>query len=177
MSKAEIYADIEKKYTDAFDDFHAALALGPCEDYIMINQQFQDDIRNSVGCNIIPTSLVKDADMDYDEIEAVIKEKYAGKTGFTDQLNLLGELYTSGVLTNKFGNHAAFDMIAHTSLSLECGGNGLIDKNEWLSRIEETGASSPFSLLINFPYFSSVQKELYKSITDDILFGIMDNAQ
>ena len=181
MSKAEIYADIEKKYTDTFDDFYAAVTLGACEDNIMINNQFNNDILNNVGCNEFPRGFINKArgytDMSYDEIEAAIKEKYAGKTGFMDQLNLLGELFTSGVLDNKFGNHAAFDMIAHTSLSLECGGNGLIDKNEWLLRIEETGASSPFSLLINSPYFSSVQKELYKSITDDVLFGITDNTQ
>ena len=144
----------------------------------MVNNQFHDDIQKNVGCGIIPINLVKEArgyaNMDYDEIEAAIKEKYAGKTSFTDQLNLFGELFTSGVLSNKYGWDAATDMQSHLSLSLECDGNGLIDKNEWLSRIEETGASSPFSLLVNSPFFSEVQKELYKLIVDDILFSIAD---
>lgn len=181
MSKSEIYADIEKKYADSFDDFYAARVIAACEDYVIINTQFQNDIQSIVGYSEFPRGFIKNArgyaDMTYDEIEVAIKEKYAGKTSFIDQLNLLGELFTSGVLCNKFGWDAATDIVFHTSLSLECGGNGTISKNEWLSRIEETGASSPFSLLTNFPYFSETQKELYKLIADDILFGIADNTQ
>lgn len=114
--------------------------------------------------------------MSYDEVEAAIKEKYIGKTSFMDQLNLFGELFSSGVLSNKFGWENATDMVSKLNISLECGGNGTITKAEWLSRIEQTGVSSPFSLLLNNPYFAN-DKELFKSIVDDILFGVADKAE
>lgn len=90
MSKAEIYADIEKKYENAFDDYYASRAVGCCEDFTMVNNQFVEDIRAYVG--YCPTKIVNEArgyaGMTFDDIEASIKEKYAGKTGFIDQLNL-----------------------------------------------------------------------------------------
>lgn len=182
MSKAEIYADIEKKYADSFDDFYMTAAVQPSEDHIMIRQQFQEDIHNNLGYTIgcTPRSIVFEAkgysNMSYDEIEAAIKEKYAGKTGFIDQLNLVGELFSSGVLANKFGHEEAFYMICNLETSIECGYDGRIPKSEWLDKIEETGVSSPFGLLLNNPYFAK-DKELFKLMADDILFGIADNTQ
>lgn len=171
MSKAEIYADIEKRYADSFDDFYATLAISACREHEMIHDQFVDNIHNYVG---YLKGTVREArgysGMTFDEIETSIKEKYAGKTDFISQLNLFGELFSSGVLSNKYGRTEACNMASKLSISVECGGDGIISKNEWLSRIEETGASSPFSLLINNPYFS-MYKEMYKAIVDDILFG------
>ena len=84
MSKAQIYADIEKKYEDTFDDFYTAMTLAPTEDYKMINHQFHEDIHSSIGVYAIPTNIMLEArgysDMSFDEIEATIKEKYAVKT-------------------------------------------------------------------------------------------------
>lgn len=182
MSKAEIYADIEKKYADSFDDFYMTAAVQPSEDHIMIRQQFQEDIHNNLGYTIgcTPRSIVFEAkgysNMSYDEIEAAIKEKYAGKTGFIDQLNLVGELFSSGVLSNKLGHEEAFYMVCNLETSIECGYDGRISKSEWLDKIEETGVSSPFSLLLNSPYFAEY-KEKYQAIADDILFGIADDTQ
>lgn len=181
MTKAEIYADIEKKYDESFDNFYMTTTIRACEEDIIIHDQFLNDIHNNIGYNITPLNLVKEArgysDMSYDEIETAIKEKYANKTGFIDQLNLFGELYSSGVLFNKFGWDTATNMAFQLNLSIECNGEKMISKNEWLSRIEQTGVSSPFSLLLNTPYLSSGEKELFKSIVDDILFGVADNKK
>lgn len=181
MSKAEIYADIEKRYENAFDDYYASRAVGCCEDFTMVNNQFVEDIRAYVG--YCPTKIVNEArgyaGMTFDEIEASIKEKYAGKTGFVDQLNLLGELYTSGVLTNKMGWANANAFLSHLSISIDMRSFNEINpisKAEWLRRVEKTGVSSPFTFLLNNPYFS-MYKEMYKTIVDDILFGIADNEK
>ena len=176
MTKAEIYADIEKKYEDAFDDFQISIATAICTDHIMVNEHFYNELSNQEID--IDMKLYKEAkgytDMSYDEIEAEIKEKYAGKTGFSDQLNLFGELYKSGVLDNKYGSHEAFVIMSNFRLSLECRGEYNIPKSEWLSRIKQTGASSPFSLFVNYPYFSESTRDFYKSVVDDILFGTAD---
>ena len=158
MSKAEIYADIEKKYTSAFDDYYASRAVGLCcEDFTMVNNQFVEDKRAHIG--YCPTKIVNEArgyaGMTFDEIEASIKEKYTGKTGFVDQLNLLGELYTSGVLTNKMGWDNATTFLSNLDISIDMRGfNELnpISKAEWLRRVEETGVSSPFTFLLNNQY-------------------------
>lgn len=181
MTKAEIYADIEKRYDESFDNFYMTTTIRACKEDIIIHDQFLNDIHNNIGYNITPLNLVKEArgysDMSYDEIETAIKEKYANKTGFIDQLNLFGELYSSGVLFNKFGWDTATNMAFQLNLSIECNGEKMISKNEWLSRIQQTGVSSPFSLLLNTPYLSSGEKELFKSIVDDILFGISEKIR
>ena len=180
MSKVEIYADLEKKYADTFDFFYSTFAVCPSEDHEMIHHQFIND-RIALDCyTSISLSDKLEArgysNMDYDEIEAAIKEKYAGKTGFVDQLNLYGELFSSGVIGHKFSWEAATEMTSHLHLSLECGYDGRISNSEWLSVIEETGISSPFTFLINNPYFAK-NCELYKLMADDILFGIADNKK
>lgn len=179
MSKAEIYADIEKKYADSFDDFYATFVVWPSKDHEMIHHQFLDDTIN-MGCYSISLSTKLESrgysDMNYDEIETAIKEKYNGKTGFIDQLNLFGELYSSGVIINKFGWDSATDMASKLHLSLQCGYDSKISKNEWLTVIEETGISSPFAFLLNNPYFSK-DKELFHSIVDDVLFGIANKIK
>lgn len=178
MSKSEIYADIEKKYADSFDDFYMTMALWPSEDHVMIHQQFLEDTQNYSTRSIVHEARGY-SDMSFDEIEAAIKEKYAGKTGFIDQLNLFGELVSSGVLVNKFGFDVATDMEAKLNASIEIKyyGGEKMSKNEWLDKIEETGVSSPFSLLLSNPFLSEIEKEIYKSMVDDILFGIADNTQ
>lgn len=181
MSKIEIYADIEKKYADAFDFFYSTLAVTPSEDHVMVHHQFIDDLSDK-DCYSISHSDKMEArgysNMDYDEIEAAIKEKYAGKTGFVDQLNLYGELFSSGVLRHKFGWEAAVTMTSqlNTSIEIEYNGGEKMSNNEWLSRIEETGISSPFTFLINNPYFAK-DSELFKLMADDILFGIVDSKK
>lgn len=182
MSKTDIFADIEGKYANAFDDFYATFAVWTCEEYNMIHCQFCDDVDNNVG------SYWKNSDtleargytgMSYDEVEAAIKEKYIGKTSFMDQLNLFGELFSSGVLSNKFGWDMATDMVSNLNLSLDMRGfyeNEPLTKSEWLRRVEETGVSSPFTLLINNPYLS-MYKEMYQSMVDDILFGVADKSE
>lgn len=179
MSKAEIYADIEKKYADTFDDFYLTLAVLPSEDHIIMYQQFQQDVNDHIerprSHNIVLEARGYSG-MSYDEIEASIKEKYAGKTGFIDQLNLLGELFSSGVLPNKLGWTESIFFVGDLENSIRCGYDGRISKSDWLFVIEETGASSPFSLLLNSPYYADL-KEMYQSIVDDILFGIADRAK
>lgn len=186
MSKAEIYADIEKRFENTFDDYYASRVVFPCEDYIMVNNQFHEEIHNYVGYYAPPAAIVKEAKgysgMTYEEIEASIKEKYAGKTGFVDQLNLLGELFTSGVLSNKYGWDTATDFVSKLDISIDMRSFnesilGTISKDEWLRRVEEAGVSSPFTLLLNAPYLSLAEKELFKTIVDDILFGIADKAE
>ena len=181
MSKAEIYADIEKRYENAFDDFYTTRAVSSCQEHNLINNQFGTDIRNHIG--VLTTDIVHEArgysGMSYEEIETSIKEKYAGKTGFVDQLNLFGELYTSGVLSNKYGRENACNLASQLHASLDFRGfeNEPLTKDEWLRRVDETGASSPFSLLLNAPYLSLAEKELFKSMVDDILFGVADKAE
>lgn len=182
MSKAEIYADLEKKYADTFDFFYSTLAVCPSEDHMMVHHQFIND-RIALDCyTSISLSDKLEArgysNMDYDEIEAAIKEKYAGKTGFVDQLNLYGELFSSGVIGHKFGWEAAVTMTSklNTSIEIEYNGGERMSKNEWLSRIDEIGVSSPFTLLINNPYYAK-DSELFKLMADDILFGIADRAK
>lgn len=185
MTKAEIYADIEKKYTDAFDDYYASRAVWPCEDYIMVNNQFVTDIRNHIG--VLTDDIIHEArgysGTSYEEIEAEIKAKYAGKTGFVDQLNLYGELFTSGALTNKYGREADNLMNSRINISIEFIGvnkyepGQRLSKDEWLRRVDESGVSSPFSLLLNAPYLSLAEKELFKSMIDDILFGVTDKEK
>lgn len=179
MSKIEIYADIEKKYADTFDFFYSTLIVWPSKDHELIHHQFINDLSDK-DCYSISLSDTLEArgysNMGYDEIEAAIKEKYAGKTGFVDQLNLFGELYSSGVIINKFGWEASVNMASHLSLSLECGYDGRISNSEWLSVIEETGIASPFTFLINNPYFAK-DSELFKAMADDILFGIVDKEK
>ena len=185
MSKAEIYADIEKRYEEAFDDYYAARAVWSCEDYTIVNNQFVTDIRNHIG--VLTDDIIHEArgysGTSYEEIEVEIKEKYAGKTGFVDQLNLYGELFTAGVLTNKYGREADNVMNSNLNRSLdlrsfnECELGQQLSKDEWLRRVNETGVSSPFSLLLNNPYLSLEYKELFQTMVDDILFGVADKAE
>ena len=176
MTKAEIYADIEGRYVEAFDDFYASMAFATCKDHIMVNEHFNNSIDNYVG--EFSRDILNEArgysDMSYEEIEASIKEKYAGKNGFIDQLNLFGELYSTGVLKNKYGGSKAIDLAMTLSFSLECGGDMNISKSEWISRLNEQGVSSPFSLWVNNPIFTKAERDLFQSAADDILFGITD---
>lgn len=176
MTKAEIYADIENRYVDVFEDFHMTMAFAACEDHIMIHDQFLNDIHSNNAGKASP-ALINEArgyaGMSFDEIENAIKEKYTGKTGFVDQLNLFGELFSTGVLSNKYGVRDSIFMAMQLSTSVECGGELSMSRNEWLSRIEEAGASSPFSLLLNNPYFAHY-KDKFQPMVDDILFGIID---
>lgn len=180
MTKTEIYADIEGKYTNAFDDFYATFAVWSCEEYNMLHCHFCDDVENNVGLYWENNDTLKARGyigMSYDEVEATIKEKYLGKTSFIDQLNLFGELFSSGVLSNKFGWDNATDMVSKLNSTLEFGSNGNITKSEWFSMIEQTKTSSPFSLLLNNPYLSLADKELFKLMVDDILSGNEDKKQ
>lgn len=177
MTNAEIYVDIEKKYAEAFDDYYITCALATCKEHIMINDQISADIKKYVGETSL--DLVNEArgyaGMSFDEIEKAVKEKYIGKTGFVDQLNLFGELFSTGVLSHKYGRRNAVEMAMNLSLSVEFGGDMRISRREWLSRIEESGASSPFGLLLNNQYFAQY-KDKFQPMVDDILFGIIDKA-
>ncbi len=175
MSKAEIYADIEKRYEDAFDNYHATRAISACQEYNIINNQFVTDVRNCIGR--LTDDIIHKArgysGTNYEEIEAEIKEKYTGKTGFVDQLNLYGELFTSGVLANKYGRETTYNFNTNLNLSLDLSGFNEykpLSESEWLKSVEEANVSSPFAFLLNNPYIS-MYKEMYKSIIDDILFG------
>ena len=176
MTKAEIYADIEGRYADAFDDFYMTMAFSTCEDHIMIHEQFLNDVHSLTDSKVTFDFFNESrgySDMSYDEIENAIKEKYVGKTGFIDQLNLFGELFASGVLSNKYGNKEAINMAMTLGLSVECGGDMQISKDEWLSRLNGTGASSPFDLWVNNTVFSPPERAWFQSIVDDILFGVI----
>ena len=182
MSKAEIYADIEKRYTDAFDDYYAArVAFSGCQEYQMINNQFVTEVHNHIGI-WYPDTVIEArgySNMSYEEIETAIKEKYAGKTGFVDQLNLFSELYTSGVLSNKYGEEAAYDLAHNLEINIFLFSyeNGLPPKDAWLRKVNEAGISSPFTLLLNAQYLSLADKELFKTMVDDILFGVADKSE
>ena len=179
MSKTEIRADIEGKYANAFEDFYATFAIHTCTDYIMIHDHFFNSLYDITGRNWTFDDINEArgySGMNYDEIESAIREKYSDKTSFIDQLNFFGELFSSGILDNKFGWYMTTNLVSNLNFSLECGGDIAIDKNEWLSRIEQTGASSPFSLLLNNPYLSNY-KEMFQSMVDYILFGVTDKAE
>jgi len=178
MTNAEIYADIENRYVDAFDDFHITMAIATCKEHIMIHDQFLNDIHSN-NAGRAGSALINEArgysGMSYDEIENTIKEKYVGKTGFIDQLNLFGELFATGVLANKFGAKESIQLALDLRISVECGGNMDMSRKEWLSRVEKSGASSPFDLLINNPSLAKF-KDKYQAMVDEILFGIVDKA-
>ncbi|MCM1524070.1 MAG: hypothetical protein NC120_06390 [Ruminococcus sp.] len=177
MTQAEIYADIEKKYEDTFEDFQILTTTALCTDHITVCDHFRDELK-SHGIDTVTEKIYREAKgytgMSYEEIEAAIKEKYAGKTGFFDQLNLVGELYKTGVLDNKYGSNEAFVFMSRFSLSIECSGDKCIPRSEWLARLQKTGVSSPFTLFVNYPYFSDIDREFFKTVVDDILFGITD---
>ncbi|MCM1577570.1 MAG: hypothetical protein NC078_02060 [Ruminococcus sp.] len=176
MTKAEIYADLEKKYEETFEDFQVSVAMPLCTDHIEVCDRFREELKNH---GIVPMTdkIYREAkgytDMSYEEIEAAVKEKYAGKTGFFDQLNLFCELYRTGVLDDKYGSKEAFVIRSRFGLSLEMSGESAIPKSEWLARVQQTGATSPFTLFVNYPYFSDSDRDFYRSVVDDILFGMV----
>ncbi len=175
MTNAEIYVDIENKYARAFDNFYITMVYADCKDCIMISNRFWNDIKNNAGN--VSQALINEArgyaDMSYDDIENVIKEKYVGKTGVDDQLNLFGELFSTGVLFGKYGMKKTTQMAMDLKRCAEYGENTDILRNEWLSKAEELGYSSPFSLLINNPLFLKF-KEKYQFLFDEILIDAVD---
>ena len=178
MSKAEIYADIENKFSEMFDDYFASKTAF-CEDHYLINNLFEDMVEKFVGGRSEVTLELENeargySGMSYEEIESAIKEKYVGKTSFMDQLSLFGELFSSGVLHHKYGGETTFNMISdmYTALSIGCGGRACYTKGEMLAKWDTGESSSPFSVLFNCKYRPEAKKQ-YDSIVDDILFGII----
>ena len=175
MTKAEIYADIEGRYADAFDDFYATRGGAYCKDHIMIQDQFREQIKEYAGK--ISEKDVNEArgyaGMTDEEMEAAIKEKYKGKTGLIDQLNLFGELFSTGILSRKYGDSESVNMSIALQHSVERKGDSNVPKNEWLASLDERGAGSAFDLLINNPYYSQVERGWFRSVIDDILYGII----
>ena len=176
MTKAEIFAEIENRYKEAFDDYYMARTVCATTEQSMMLSQYNDEIRSKIGINN-SFELYNNArgyeGMSYDEIELAIKEKYVGKTGFQDQLNLFGELFTAGVLSNKYGHHTAVSMITDMKISMGCVVTK--PKSEFYGGIDPN--SSAFDMLMNNEYVPATHKEVYQRIIEDILFGIPSFAE
>ena len=175
MTKSEIYADIEGRYKEAFDDFYAANWVTVCKDHEMIQDKFREHREEYVGK--MSGEELKEArgyaGMTDEEMEAAIKEKYIGKTGLIDQLNLFGELFATGILSRKYGDDEAFYLNISLRHSVERRGDSNVSKDEWLASLEERGADSAFDLLVNNKYYSPAERAWFRSVINDILFGII----
>lgn len=181
MSKAEIYADIESKYSSAFDDYYACIACVVTKEQGMVNNQFISHL-DEFGLRFMKGDVIREirgyAGMSFEEIEDAIKEKYAGKTGIMDQVNLIAELAANGVLDHKYGNQNTLSLLCDMRNSLNQGsGDTMYSKDEMLSHFNDTGASSLLGLLMNNQYISSTLKDIYQSMLDDILDGITELAE
>lgn len=137
MSPEEICKTIWDRYNEAFDGNMMAITAciaGPAE-WAPINNQFYYEIRDhiihpamraareadggardyeeyhTIGCEVSGEAFVKVMGWDgmsYEEREAAIKEKYAGKNTTRDFLMMQSELLQSGVLEYRMGDHASF---------------------------------------------------------------------
>ena len=134
MSSEEIYADIWNRYDEAFDGNMVAIMsgilTGPRE-WADVHNQFYDEayryasatrkaageVQTPLGAeagssgtgNVSYDAFVKVLGyegMSFEEREAAIKEKYAGKNTALDFLKMQGELNLSGVLAHKMGKKA-----------------------------------------------------------------------
>ncbi|MBQ5319866.1 MAG: hypothetical protein J6K17_12295 [Oscillospiraceae bacterium] len=177
MTKAEIYAEIENRYKDAFDDFYTARSVCITKEQIMILNQFNAETEEKVGISNINSELVRNArgykGTSAEEIETEIKEKYAGKLGFKDQLNMYGELFSAGVLSEKYGGKTAAFMTGELSESI--GGRPRKSEAELYGGIDPN--ASAFDMLMNNEYVPATHKEVYEQIIADILFGIPPFAE
>lgn len=176
MTKAEIFAEIENRYKDAFDDFYTARAVCLTKEQEKILSQYNSEVEEKIGISN-SIEFYNEArgygGMSYDEIEVAVKEKYAGKTGFKDQLNLLGELFATGVLTDKYGLHTATQMCTDMRISMGC--SPLKTEAELYGGIDPN--ASAFDMLMNNEYVPDAHKEVYERIIEDILFGIPPFAE
>lgn len=136
MSPEEIYKTIWNRYNEAFDGNMMAITAciaGPAE-WAPVNNQFYYEIRDHIihpamraareadptltyeECRDIGGKVSGEAflkvmgwdGMSYEERETAIKEKYAGKNTTRDFLMMQSELYKSGVLEYRMGDHASF---------------------------------------------------------------------
>lgn len=176
MTKAEIFAEIENRYKDAFDDFYTARAVCLTKEQEKILSQYNSEVEEKIGISN-SIEFYNEArgygGMSYDEIEVAVKEKYAGKTGFKDQLNLLGELFATGVLTDKYGLHTATQMCTDMRISMGC--SPLKTESELYGGIDPNAYA--FDMLMNNEYVPAAHKEVYEQIIADILFGIPPFAE
>lgn len=174
MTKTEIYAEIENRYKEAFDDFYTARSVCITKEQIMILNQFNAETEEKVGISNINSELVRNArgykGTSVEKIESEIKEKYIGKNSFNDQLNMYGELFSAGVLSEKYGGKTAAFMTGELSESI--GGYPRKSEIELYGIIDFN--ASPFDMLMNNKYVPAAHKEVYQQIIDDILFGIPD---
>ncbi|MBR4095823.1 MAG: hypothetical protein IKK42_00790 [Oscillospiraceae bacterium] len=176
MTKAEIFAEIENRYKEAFDDFYTARSVCLTKEQEKILSQYNSEVKEKIGVsNSIEfyNEARGYAGMSYDEIEAAVKEKYAGKTGFKDQLNLFGELFATGVLTDKYGFYTATQMCTDMRISMGC--SPLKTEAELYGGIDPN--ASAFDMLMNNEYVPATHKEVYEQIIADILFGIPPFAE
>ena len=61
MTKTEIYAEIENRYKEAFDDFYTARSVCITKEQIMILNQFNAETEEKVGISNINSELVRNA--------------------------------------------------------------------------------------------------------------------
>ncbi len=172
MTKTEIYAEIENRYKDAFDDYFIAKSVCATKEQVMMLNQLNTELTEKVGLSNINFEMIHEArgysGMSMEEIEASIKEKYAGKTSFIDQMNLFGELFCSGIISNKYGASTAVSMCTDMAISLGCRPQK--SESELYGRIDPN--DSAFDMLMNNEYVPAAHKEVYERIIEDILFGI-----
>jgi hypothetical protein len=104
MDRAEAYVTIEKRFEEAFpEEFHIAMnfnSLSP--EYCRILSEFGRQRpsytgEDSMGYNQLNKYRGYEG-MSYEEIEETICAKYEGKNTVRDKLNLIGELFESGVM-------------------------------------------------------------------------------
>lgn len=112
MSPDEIFADIWNRYDEAFDGNMVAVTAciaGPIE-WERINNHFLNEVHhyaNISGRDRYWKVLGYDG-MNYDEMEAAIKEKYTGRNTPLDFLKMQSELRQTGILEHRMGQNAGF---------------------------------------------------------------------
>ena len=70
-------------------------------------------------------------------------------------------------------NAEAANMSIALRHSVERRGDSNVPKDVWLASLEERGADSAFDLLVNNQYYSQAQRAWFRSVIDDILFGVI----
>ena len=172
MTKLEIYTEIENRYKEAFDDFFVAKSICLTKNQEMMWAQYDAEVEKFGIKNTF--EFCNEArgygDMSMDEIEATIKEKYANKTGYMNELNLVSELFASGVLSSKYGHSTAISMLSDIKTSMGCTSSK--SNEEVFGNLDPN--SSAFDMLMNNEYIPATHKEVYQRIIEDILFGIPD---
>lgn len=211
MSYEEIYTTIWNRYNDAFDGRLSAICSGLSgpSDWNYINNQFGQEIHKVVFYPLRDEFVaqgmreqdaaydkeyqkrvtdIKSAPFGYSGIsceqrEAAILEKYAGKNTFLDFLSMQGELFHTGVYSEKMGGwSAAFKYMDAISNQIErpyveawlqtndiettvySSYRSMLTKGEWENKLR-----SPFDTK---SFFTGLKETINKTIYPDFGYDI-----